>query len=520
MKIRILFLAMLWILSAPFVQAQWDIVTYEGREYVTLKSFCKFYKFNYPTNAMQDNDVTIKNATHTIRFRKGSQNLWLNQVRYWASLQVEMTESDWIISRKDVSKLFEPILRPHAIAEWPEWKGVVIDAGHGGHDSGARSRRGKREKDYALDTAFRLEKILKSKGISVVMTRRKDVYIELEERARLASRNKGHLFVSIHYNSAQRSARGLETYCFPPLGAGSTQYEGRVFRRDHEKMPGNENDVFNILLASFIHQQIVTLNPNDEEADRGVKRARFVVLKETSIPAALVEGGFLSNTKEAARVDQAEYRQSFAEKMARGIELFINRGVTPVEKTPENVSTGTSTNKPSATPPTRPATTNAVPSKVTPPVTSTNSVSKSTELPKKESLQNQQPKPPVTSVSTNSDITPSSPISPANTFTNLQTTNWVAPVELPPLSTPPASSPLNQKINSPVDSVTIYPPAQTESVTIPESDPSVPEIKESGNSQSVEIYMQSPQPRTPQVDLRLEEKQGNPVQPPLEEKKP
>lgn len=467
-------------------------MTYERNQYVTLRSFCKFYKFQYPKNAMDDNEVTIKNNEFTITFRKGSQNIWINQARHWTSLDVERTDEDWIIARKDLSKLFEPILRPSSIPDWQEWKGVVIDPGHGGSDRGAISRKGKNEKDYALDTGLRLERLLKSQGIKTVMTRRTDVFIELEDRARIANRYKDHIFVSLHYNSAKASARGIETYCFPPLGAGSTQYEGRVFRRDKEKMPGNQNDFSNILLASLIHRQIVTLNSGDEEADRGVKRARFVVLKETQIPAVLIEGGFLSNRQEAARVDTVAFRQSLAEKIALGIQLFMNRGglpsVAPLSK--PNVTTPSappqrSTNQPSMTKPTlNPPSTNSVP------VLPLNLKSVDGEALKK--------------------IVPVVPSVPpaSDSFTNLQSTNWVTPAVLPPVPIAPEST--SPSVSPPA-------PAEQSNPTIPS--PNISEEKSPSSSEnSVEIYMQIPQTRVPQVDLRKEE--VSPSETPTQEKRP
>ena len=318
-----------FILIIGLLHADWEIINYERNEYVTLRSFCKFYKFNYPENTLNQEEITLKGASNQIKLRRESRSCLINGTKLWATLNIVRADQDWLISRKDVSKLFDPILRPYSLEVNSDTRGVVIDAGHGGDDRGAVSRKGVREKDCTLDTSIRLEKILKSRGISTVMTRRKDVFIELEERARIASRYSNYIFVSIHFNDASGSARGLETYCFPPLGGGSTEYEGRVFKRDSVTMPGNKSDLLNIFLANAIHQQIIKLYPQDEEADRGVKRARFVVLKENHLPAVLVEGGFLSNRTESGKISTPEYRQLMAEKIANGIEFYFNRGSQP-----------------------------------------------------------------------------------------------------------------------------------------------------------------------------------------------
>jgi len=118
-------------------------------------------------------------------------------------------------------------------------------------------------------------------------------------------------------------ARGLETYCLSPRGAASTS-SNYLTRGDIQKLPGNDYDTQNILLASMVHSEIIKLNPGDASADRGVKRARFVVIKANTIPAILVEGGFVSNHMEAARVNRSDYRQSLAQAIARGVIKFVN----------------------------------------------------------------------------------------------------------------------------------------------------------------------------------------------------
>ncbi len=248
--------------------------------------------------------------------------MYLDGVHYVLSFPVEFGDHDWLISRMDVIKLFEPILRPTEISGRHSIRGVVIDAGHGGSDNGAGSRYGN-EKTYTLDTANRLEKILRDVGLKTVFTRRSDVFVDLYERAHIASLYPDYCFVSIHYNSATEEARGLETYCLSPRGAASTS-SAYLTRGDIQKLPGNDYDTQNILLASMVHSEIVKLNPGDQTADRGVKRARFVVIKQNVLPAILVEGGFVSNRMEAARVNRPDYRQSLAQAIARGVIKFCN----------------------------------------------------------------------------------------------------------------------------------------------------------------------------------------------------
>ena len=305
----------------PVRAFDWETATINGRDYVSLRSFCTFYGFPYSVPNGNDRFVG-RNAGHTISLKVGNSDMYLDGVHYVMSFPVESGNNDWLVSRMDVIKLFEPILRPDQISGRHTIRGIVIDAGHGGTDNGATSRLGA-EKNYTLDTAFRLRKILQDADLKVVFTRSNDVFVDLYERAHIASLYPDYAFVSIHFNSATPEARGLETYCLSPRGAASTS-SNYLTRGDIQKLPGNDYDTQNILLASMVHSEIIKLNPGDQSADRGVKRARFVVIKQNVLPAILVEGGFVSNHMESQRVDQGSYRQSLANAIARGVIRFCN----------------------------------------------------------------------------------------------------------------------------------------------------------------------------------------------------
>lgn len=309
---------------ATFLPAQafnWETATSRGREYVSLRSFCLFYRFPYQVPDRNER-FTTRNAQHSLSLKTGSNDMYLDGVHYVLSFPIESGDHDWLVSRMDLIKLFEPILRPKEVSTRHTIKGVVIDAGHGGTDNGATSRLGS-EKNYTLKTAFVLEDLLKKSGLKTVLTRRTDVFVDLYERAHIASIYQDYCFVSIHFNSASQEAHGLETYCLSPRGAASTS-SAYLTRGDIQKLPGNDDDTMNILLASMVHSEIIRLNPGDQSADRGVKRARFVVIKANLLPAILVEGGFVSNRMESARINQPEYRQRLAEAIARGVIRFIN----------------------------------------------------------------------------------------------------------------------------------------------------------------------------------------------------
>jgi N-acetylmuramoyl-L-alanine amidase len=291
------------------------------------------------------------------------------------------------------------------------------------------------EKNYTIDTAYRLEAILRAAGLKTVLTRRTDVFVDLYERAHIASLYPDYAFVSIHYNSATPEARGLETYCLSPRGAASTS-SNYLTRSDIQKLPGNDYDAANIVLAAMVHAEIIRLNPGDPTADRGVKRARFVVIKQNVLPAILVEGGFVSNRMEAARVNRPDYRQSLAEAIARGVIRFANAMGNRRLELPETISED---NPPPSAPP------RALP--VTPPAPS----GLASELPKTHvKSQNQ---PPTVASQSPTGTTPSTHKKKLKKTAKAKTpAPGSAIVADPPATTPPAShAPSNETPSGPLN---------------------------------------------------------------------
>lgn len=166
---------------------------------------------------------------------------------------------------------------------------VVIDAGHGGKDGGC-AWNGLVEKKICLDTALRLERALRAKGLRVIMTRRSDTFIDLEDRARLANRYSKAVFVSIHFNaSKERSCSGMEVF--------------------YRSAKGKE------LAASILKK----MNNNLKGINRGLSHNVFKVLTKTLMPAVLIECAYLSNLTEARRCANPVYRQELAESIAAGV---------------------------------------------------------------------------------------------------------------------------------------------------------------------------------------------------------
>ena len=167
---------------------------------------------------------------------------------------------------------------------------VVVDAGHGGKDSGAYRRYGGAEKYATLDVARRLNRKLGESELKTVMTRSSDVFISLDQRVAIENAQKNSVFVSIHFNdSRRRSARGFETYYNSPMS---------------------------IELAQRIQSKLLTI---PRSANGGVHHANFRVLRLANYPAVLVECGYLSNRSEGREARDSEFREVLADKIAEAI---------------------------------------------------------------------------------------------------------------------------------------------------------------------------------------------------------
>ena len=179
-----------------------------------------------------------------------------------------------------------------SVANAANFRTVVIDAGHGGHDNGGQWGR-VYVKHLALDTAARLETKLKSLGYQTVMTRRSDYFISLPQRVSTANRYKNAIFVSIHYNYTwKQQVSGLETFY-------STE-EGKR-------------------LAQLVQSSLIR---RTRTVDRSAKYARFYVIRNTTLPSILVEGGFVSNAEERDRMKSGWFRESIAQGIADGIQRY------------------------------------------------------------------------------------------------------------------------------------------------------------------------------------------------------
>jgi N-acetylmuramoyl-L-alanine amidase len=234
------------------------------------------------------------------------------------------------------------VTRPPAATRRPmqrEVKTIVIDAGHGGKDPGAVGRGGTAEKDITLKVSLLLRDLLtKQLGTQVVMTRDRDVFVELEDRAKFANREDADLFVSIHVNAhPQRGTKGLEVYHF---GEASDPRALAVAARENGTPIETTGVGWQYLVADLLttkkmeesqdlawstHQALVGhLNTHYEVIDHGVKTGPFYVLRFTSMPSILAEIAFISNPTEERLMKATPFLTRIAEGIFEGIKTFIH----------------------------------------------------------------------------------------------------------------------------------------------------------------------------------------------------
>lgn len=317
--------------SRPPVPQLWPVTRLHGADWVDVRDIAKRFElktvWSKPELAMTLNDVRGVRCS----FENGQDNFYFDGLRVSLGERVLLEKKTLFVTKLDVIKLIAPLLRPaDHVAQLPPAtpKIIVLDPGHGGSDPGAENKRlGLNEKTFTLDVALRLRKLLQAEGWRVLLTRDDDRELsmikvtDLQMRDELAQDNKADLFVSIHFNVAERDAEhttGVETYIMSPqfmLSSGDKKDD-----KTDVAFPSNKLDYANLFFGEQMHRtMIATL----KTSDRGLKHGRRAVLRLLDCPGVLVECAFLSNDAEARRVATPEFRQQIAVGLATGLHNYV-----------------------------------------------------------------------------------------------------------------------------------------------------------------------------------------------------
>ena len=311
---------LLWLAASEVCVAGWQIKRLAGRDYLSVSQIAAFYDMK--TERRADRGVTLRSAQRRMDFAKNSREARIDGVKQWLSFPVLYFAGQFYVSRMDLAKTIDPLMRPDRIPGLKAVHTVVLDPGHGGHDRGAVNRYGS-EKNYNLDLCRRIRPYLQEAGLRVVITRSRDQFIPLEQRPAMANKlGEGTVFVSVHFNAAATRnslATGFEVFTLTPRGAPNS-HDAYLTRRSFSAERGHRNDHANHVLATAIQHAKLGRVPM---FDRGVKRARFAVLRGASVPAVLIEGGFMSNPRDSRMLHSVEWRDRLAESVAMGILEFV-----------------------------------------------------------------------------------------------------------------------------------------------------------------------------------------------------
>ena len=315
---------------AAATTAGWEVAKIDGHDYVSVESMKRFYDFTQLTRT--GNAVVLEKQKVEMRLNIGGNECLMNGVKFVFTYPVSAVGDKAYVSRMDLAKLIDPVLRPSFIKNAGDFRTVILDAGHGGKDAGATNSLGT-EAAYNLKVALLVKSLLTTQGFQVVMTRDSDRYLTLQERVEVANAVRDNaIFVCIHFNSGGSAARGIETFTLSPPGV--SHYGRDAIAADNQSRAGNEHDSANIALATSVHGSVLR-HLQGYTFDRGIKHARFSVLSGVRHPAILLEGGFLSHPYEAGLIANPKYQDALAKGVVEAISKYrFAVGGTPTVKAP------------------------------------------------------------------------------------------------------------------------------------------------------------------------------------------
>ena len=296
---------------------------HEGKRdtYVRLRDVSSFHSADFTKEA--DGTLRMLRETGDLTIPKNGRRVNIDGITVWLHSPVELLKRKYSITETDYRSVVQPILDPTQFLRGRGALTVLLDPGHGGEDSGAQGL-GVDEKDLVLQVAHDVRQELVQHGFKVLMTREFDRFIPLGERSKLARTLGADFMVSLHANSAgNKTARGVETYVVTARGYASTT--SPVKDGPDRAAPGYlGNDVAgaSAVLGYALHRHVIKASGAH---DRGLRHARFLVLRDTACPSALVEMGFLSNPEEVARMKTEEYMALVVDGLVQGVRAYAEQ---------------------------------------------------------------------------------------------------------------------------------------------------------------------------------------------------
>lgn len=307
---RKLFLSHIVLLAGCHSRTVKAATSYNGT--VALSYIARLYSMRLSKSS---DKMRLENKWNRVEFEVNGRRAWINGVMFWLHHPCRGSGNNWSIKDVDFKKGIDPILRSYAYVPKRVPAMVVLDPGHGGKDTGAIGANKVYEKTVVLDISHRVRKLLEARKIPVRMTRTADTFPSLQQRTDYAYKVGADLFVSIHADGAgDSSASGVETFISTAPGCESSNHYGQG--GDTSATKNNQYDAANAIFGFSLQSNHVKAT---KRKDRGLRRARFAVLKNAPCPAALVECGFVTNPSEESLLNSASYRDNVARGIANGI---------------------------------------------------------------------------------------------------------------------------------------------------------------------------------------------------------
>ena len=305
----------LLVLAPPGVAEELRVAWSDGKDYVLVKDLARAYSMEI--QGPYGKVMALENRWNRLVFTLNGREVKVNGTVVWLHEPLQQVKGRWAVRAVDARKILDPVLRPYSFLRQAGYRVVVLDPGHGGQDTGAKGKRGVEEKRGVLDIARRVRAQLQNAGVRVYMTRESDRFIELEDRCVKARSWGADVFVSIHLNSAADALpSGAESYTLASAGYAST-----AGGSGSATQPGHKHDAANAVLGYQVHKALIRRTGS---VDRGVKRSRFLVLRNAPCPAVLVECAFVSNKREEEKLLTDQFRESIAQGIATGILNYLN----------------------------------------------------------------------------------------------------------------------------------------------------------------------------------------------------
>jgi len=326
-----------------------DVVNFGGYQYVPLIRVCDAYGLKYDWDQFT-RKVTVRSPGHYVIVMAGSGRIIADGIERELQrpvlfnsgtvyVPVSMVDQDLVLlaaptPREEPQALLPPV--PAEEPRKPTIKTIILDAGHGGKDMGAKGRRYMfLEKDKALAVAKDIRLILEKGGLTVIMTRDDDVFIPLPQRAEIANKASADLFVSVHINASRsRFLRGFECYYLSDAADDNARALEAIEnsslklgdQADVEHSAGLDKTLWDMTLtenriesAELARDITASVAGNVPINNRGVKTAKFYVLKHTSMPSVLVEVCYLSNRADETKLKNSQFQNGMADAIAGGI---------------------------------------------------------------------------------------------------------------------------------------------------------------------------------------------------------